>query len=580
MSGLTQPVAGAQSSRGSADQNPPAGFTLRPYQVAALQAVDYQLDVARVRSTLVVQATGTGKTVEFAYVARNDVSRGGRDLILVHRDELIRQSRRKCEALGLWPDVEKGKQRASLLAKVVLASVQSLRGKRLARYPRNHFTRVIVDEAHHAAAKSYQDILAHFDTAQVVGFTATPLRADGKSLGKDAGFESVAFTYDIRQAIADQYLVPIVARRVVVESVDLRNVGVRAGDFATDELAEVMADERALRGTAIPMLELARDRLGIAFCVNVKHAEQLARVLNQYRPGCARAVSGETDDDERERILAAHAAREFQFLTNCDLLVEGYDSPDISFVANCRPTKSWARYVQQGGRGLRLLGETYAESVARGKVDCLLADFSGTAGKHALIGPADCLRGADEELPDDVRAEIERQLESAQLEIGKVVAHAARAVAQRRESMRVQAVVQWHAERIDPFIGRDDKPSNMPHRPEWRDQRATQPQLDALAEEGINVEKMPALTRAEAWDLLVRIKGRRRAGLCSYKAAKKLAQAGVRDTTNLAHERAKELLDRLRLGGWRPSAIAGEPETLPEYATPAQRSFLSEEDVA
>lgn len=554
MSGLTQPVAGASHSSGvSGKRKPPV---LRPYQSEAIEAVMREL-ARGVRATLVVAATGTGKTVTFAELARMESSSGGRTLVLVHRDELIRQARRKCEAVGLWPEVEKGKQRANTFAKVVLASVQSLRGARLTRWARDHFTKIIVDECHHVAAKTYQDILAHFDSARVIGFTATPARADGKQLGDT--FESQAFSYDIRRAIADEYLVPIVARRIVVDSIDLREVGTRAGDFAQDELAAVMADERALRGVVVPLLEQARDRLTIAFCVNVKHAENLARVLNSMQPGCARAVSGETEDDERERLLAGHTAGEFQFLTNCDLLVEGYDSPAVSCVAMCRPTQSWARFVQCAGRGLRLLGDTYAQSKAAGKNDCLLLDFTG-ATKHTLIGPADCLRNPDEELPDDVRAEIERQLATAQLEIGSVVANAVNEVMKRRETMRLQAVVRWHAEKVDPFIGRDDKPSNMPHRPEWRDQPATEPQLKALAEEGVNLDKVPPLTRAEAWDLLVRIKGRRRNGLCSYKAAKRLASLGVRNTETLSKERAEELIQLCLKFGWHPSTLRDQPE--------------------
>lgn len=573
MSGLTQPVSGPQSSAGSG-----RAPSLRPYQHESVASALHELYTVGRRSTLLVKATGTGKTVTFAEIARIHVSRGERVLILVNRDELVRQAKKKCEDIGLWPDVEKAKLRASVTAKVVLASVQTFRSARLQRWARDHFKLIIVDEAHHAAATSYQTILSHFESAKVLGVTATPKRADGKALGDT--FESVAYTYDIRRAIDEKYLVPIVARRIIVESVDLRTIDTRAGDFAQDQLAEAMADERALRGVVVPALEQARDRLTIVFCVNVKHAHELAKVFNAYRPGCARAVSGDTDDREREQLLADHAAGRFQFLCNCDLLVEGYDAPPVSCVIMARPTKSWARFVQCAGRGLRPSPDT-------GKRDCLILDCSGTAGKHALIGPADCLRGADEEVADDVRAEIDRQLETAQLDIASIMALAQREVEQRRASMRLQAVVYWHAQKIDPFIGRDDKPENMPHRPEWREQSASKAQLDALLEEGVNLDKMPPLTRAEAWDLLVRIKGRRKAGLCSYKAAKRLASLGVKNTATLTHKRAQELIAKCLELGWHPNTLRDEPECqepaqrpLLEDAQRAQSSFLSEEDFA
>lgn len=494
-------------------------------------------------------ATGGGKTHIFSKLARTEVTRGGRVLILVHRDELIRQARRKCESLGLWPDVEKGKQRASSLAKVVIASVQSLRSARLARWSRDHFTLVIVDEAHHASAKSYEAVLEYFREAKILGVTATPHRADGKSLGDV--FESVAYTYDIRRAIAEQYLSPIVAKRVVVDSVDLREVDMRGGDFAQDQLAKAMADERALRGVVVPLLEEARDRLTIVFGVDVAHAQALAAVLNQHRPGCARAVSGETDDDEREHMLAAHTAGEFQFLVNCEICVEGYDSPPVSCVAMVRPTKSWARYVQAAGRGLRPSPET-------GKRDCLLLDFTGTS-KHSLVGPADCLTGPNE-IADDERAEIERLLGTGQLEIRSVMEQAKRETVTRRAAIKVNAIVNYHAENVDPFIGAGDR-AEQRIEPSWTEHAPTEKQIAALEKQGVTLSKLPkGFSMADASRLLGQLASRHRAGLCSYKAAKRLSSAGVRDTTKLSHERARELLDKLRMGNWLPRSIANEPE--------------------
>lgn len=566
MHGVTVSDQAGLNAHGSAGSAP----IPRPYQVEWTAAIRREL--ARVPSTMVVACTGAGKTVGIAEWSRLCVTGGlfgipGRVLILVHRDELVRQTMRKCEAVGLFADVEKGTERASTLAEVVIASVQTLRGKRLARWARDHFALVIVDECHHAAAKSYQTVLAHF-AAKVIGVTATPKRADGKALGET--FETVAYSYDIRRAIAEQFLVPIVARRIVIDSVDLRETQTSSssGDFVQEALAKVMEDERALRGVAVPLLEQARDRSAIVFCVSVKQAEDLAALLNQYRPGCARAVWGDMDGDEREETLRSHAAGEFQFMTNCNLLEEGYDSPRASCVALAAPTMSWVRFVQRAGRGLRLMGATYAESVAAGKRDCLLLDFTGTAGKHALIGPADCLRGANEEIPDDVRAEIEHLLESGQLELAAVVKQAAEVVRARRVQMRVHAVVNYRSEHIDPFIG-TASPHETRIEPHWEGVPASERQLAALEKQGVSLKKLPpSFTMADASRLLAQLVNRNRSGLCSFKAAKKLASAGVRDTTRLSHERAKALLDRLRLGGWRPSAIAGEPETLPSYATP------------
>jgi hypothetical protein len=226
-----------------------------------------------------------------------------------------------------------------------------------------------------------------------------------------------------------------------------------------------------------------------------------------------------------------------------------------------RPTKSRGRFVQCAGRGLRLLGDTLEESRRNGKTDCLLLDFTGLAAKHRLIGPADCLLGADEDIPDDIRDEIERQLAAAQLPIAEVMDHAKSEVERRRSTMRIQAVVRYHAEHIDPFVGTEDRSALPPCPPAWEDEPASERQLEALDELGVTLANLPKwFSRAEAWRLLARLKPRVGGGLCSYKAAKKLAQAGVRNTAALSHNRAKELLDKLRQGEWRPRAIANEPE--------------------
>lgn len=535
----------AHSSSGS----PAPGISLRPYQVDQIAAVLQCLE--RDRSTLVSAATGTGKTIGIAELTRLFRARGVRVLIVVNRDELVKQTVRKCEALGLTPDVEKGQSRASTLAKVVVASVQTLKGKRLARWARNHFDLVIIDECHHAAAASYRALLAHFVDAKVVGFTATAVRADGQQLIDPELFESRAHDYDIRTAIRDGNLVPIVARRVVVDGLDLDKVDETRGDFRIEQLSGAMRDARTLRGQVIPLLELAHDRQTVAFCVDVRHAHDVAALLNDMRPGCARAVSGETDDDEREELLRAHAAGEFQFLTNCDLLVEGYDAPSIACVAMLRPTRSWGRLVQCVGRGLRLLGLTYAESCAAGKRDCLvlITDDGKTPG---LQGPADVLLGFGV-VPDDLRAELDRLIGTAARPIAEVIEEATSEVEQRREAKTTAELVRWHAEVVDPFVGIEPGPhAGQYGAPTWKREPVTANQLAALEKLGVNVEKIATgkvrMSRAQAWDLLSRLVARKQQRLCTLAQAKRLR--GFIDTVDLSIGDASRLMAAGAKHGW------------------------------
>lgn len=338
--------------------------TLRPYQTAAVASV-LERFATDVRALLIVLATGTGKTVVFANIAQALARGGDRVLVLAHRSELLLQALAKLRAAGMNAAIEAGNQRAGN-ATVVVASVQSLKGRRLQKFARNAFRLVIIDEAHHAMAPGYRAILDHFDSAKVLGVTATADRADGQALG--GVFQQCAFRYELREAIADSWLAPIVAKSIHVESVTLRGVHNRGGDFNPAELAAVMNTETALHSVARPLVELAGNRRTIAFAVDVGHARALADVINRYRADWAVALDGTASHAARTETLAAFARGDVGCLVNCSLFVEGFDEPSIACVAIARPTQSRALYTQMVGRGTRL---------AEGKANCLVLDFTG-----------------------------------------------------------------------------------------------------------------------------------------------------------------------------------------------------------
>lgn len=504
---------------------------LRPYQLAAVDAIRERYRAGD-RSTLLVLPTGCGKTVVFAEVARRTVERPGqRVLVLAHRTELLTQAQAKLRAAGVWAELEQAKQRAGM-AQVVVASVQTLRGKRLEEFDPNAFAVIVVDEAHHATAKGYRAVLDHFARARVLGVTATPDRADGTALGNV--FQSCAYRYEIRQAIADGYLSPLVARRVVVEGVDLGQVRTRAGDLAADQLAEVMAAEEALHGVAIPLLDQAGTRPTIAFAVDVEHAHRLAEVLNRYQPGVARAVDGSASAEERAGVLEAFRQGTFRVLVNCALFIEGFDEPSIACVAIARPTKSRALYTQMVGRGTRL---------ADGKADCLVLDFTGQAGRHRLVGPVDVLAG--EGLDDDVRAEVEARLAEGQLELDGVLEAAQAEVERQRAASTVTARAKYFAEDLDPFLG--EMPELDMHE-SWSREPPTPQQRKALAKAGI--EPPEGFTKADASRVIETLHLRRLRGLCTYKQARALARH-VDDAQSLTFEEATAAILRLKRGGWR-----------------------------
>lgn len=471
-------------------------LNLRPYQAAAIEAIRTAYVDGR-RSVLAVLPTGTGKTVVFAEIARRAADKGGRALILAHRAELLEQAAGKLRAVGVEPGLEQGDAHAAGEA-VVLASVQTLRGARLARMAEEPFGLVVIDEAHHATAAGYRAILGAFPTARVLGVTATPDRLDGAALGEV--FEHVAYRYELADAIRDGYLARIEARRIRL-AVDLDAVHTRAGDLDVGELEEAYGSEAAIRGVVEPLLELADNRRAILFAVSVAHAEALATRLNDRTPGTARAVSGSTPPVERAALVEAFRAGAFRVLVNCALFTEGFDCPEVEVVAIARPTKSRALFAQMVGRGTRLLP---------GKASCLVLDFTGNTRRHRLVTPAEILAGPD------AAPEL---LATAEFESGDVLAALDR-LARERETQAIEqaerARLRFWADAVDVFgVQVSDLGGDL----------VTARQREALERAGVDVP--PELTRESASALLDAIHARREQGLASYKQVRLLAKFGI-----------------------------------------------------
>ena len=399
--------------------------SLRHYQQAAVNGVlrqfkgDKENDIEPVNSTLVVSATGTGKSVVIADLTRRNEGWGNGTLLLVHRDELIKQLIGSCARVGIHALKEKAQERAlpgfGMFSKTVAASVQTLRGARLEQWPRDAFKLIITDEAHHATATSYQNVYDHFQVgaggARHVGFTATADRLDGVGLGKV--FESLAFEYNIRDAIHDPlgpFLVPIEAFPIETDpAIDLKGLRITAGDFNAGDLEQAINDNIGVLVNAVVDNNALDGRRTIAFTPDVTSAQALALALQDVGI-TANWVSGSSPD--RKQILAAHQAGEFQVLVNCMILTEGYDDPEVSCILMCRPTKSRALYSQMVGRGTRLHPES-------GKQNCRIVDFAFMTGKHRLVSPVDLYDNAqtDDEVVERARELVaegkERDIDSA-----------------------------------------------------------------------------------------------------------------------------------------------------------------------
>lgn len=344
---------------------------LRDYQQEAIDTIQRQPP----GRYLVQMATGLGKTVTFANIPRR-----GRTLLLSHREELVYQPKKYYDcSFG----VERAGERSSG-EEVVSASVQSL-ARRLERFRPDTFDMIIVDEAHHAAAGTYQKILSHFRPRLTLGFTATPNRGDRVRL--DNVFERIIFSRDLRWGIQQGYLCDILCKRIDI-GYDLSAVRTRLGDYAPGELAS------AMEGTADAVAQAYREHAKgatLIFAVNVAQAEEIAGKI----PGAV-AVTGETKD--RAEIIERFTAGEIPCIVNVMVFTEGTDIPRVETVIIARPTQSDALYTQMVGRGLRLYP---------GKERLTLIDCVGTTGKASLC-TAPSLLGLDvSSVPKRKQSELE-----------------------------------------------------------------------------------------------------------------------------------------------------------------------------
>lgn len=355
-------------------------FRMRPYQIAAVDAIESAYQRGR-RSVLVVMPTGTGKTVCFCSLVQRRVERGDYrpTLILAHREELLQQAADKFGQIA--PDlpvgIEHGSSRAPASCAVVIASVQTLGRQGSKRQEALKPGLIIVDECHHAAARGYGICLERYagSETQILGVTATPKRLDRQALhGKDgAVFEEVAYSYNIKQAIADGWLADIRGYRVQTET-DLSGVKTTAGDFNAGELARRVDAPERTEAALKHWREVAKDRRTIAFCASVEHAYHVAEAFRAAGVR-AEAADGGMERGSRAQVVERFRSGELQVLANCELYTEGFDVPEASCALMLRPTQSWSLFVQMVGRVTR---------IAPGKSDCVVLDVIDNCQRHSL----------------------------------------------------------------------------------------------------------------------------------------------------------------------------------------------------
>lgn len=346
----------------------------RVYQREALKEV-LKYWYAGITRQLISLPTGCGKTIIFGLVAKAiDVP----TLVLAHREELLYQAQQKIRLI--LPNADTGFLKAGdhdgLNHKICIASVQTA-VRHIPELSECGYKLLIVDEAHHAPSNSYKKIIASLGFLDVskdkllLGVTATAFRGDSKGLGEI--FQKIVFEQSIDTMVRAGYLCDLRCLEINTGE-DISCVHLQTGDFAVNELAQVIDIPVRNALIADSYLKFGEGRRGVVFGVKVEHAMHIAEAFRERGIACE-TVYGEMPSEERADILRRYANHEIQILTNVGVLTEGWDVPDTDIIMMARPTKSKGLYVQCVGRGLRVAPE---------KKDCLLLDFVDIAKKHKL----------------------------------------------------------------------------------------------------------------------------------------------------------------------------------------------------
>jgi superfamily II DNA or RNA helicase len=342
-----------------------ANLELKEHQKAALNALEAMRDNSETIA-LLYHATGTGKTTTAVLDAKRC---GGRVLFIAHTQELVDQATKRFRELwvnttvGRYCDVIKQPR-----AHVVCGSVQSV-ALHLEDFKDDDFDYLIVDEAHHAAADTYQKVLSYFKPSFTLGLTATPERTDDKSI-LDI-FKNTAHKLDIQTAVEIGELVPVRCIRIHT-NIDLTKVRFNSIQYNIRDLESKIYVPERNRLIVDTWMQYVQDKRTVVFCASVKHAEQIADMFRDQGIKAA-AVSGGMKKSERMEFQEKFVNRDIQVLCACDLLNEGWDCPEIEVLFMARPTMSKVLYTQQLGRGMRLY---------EGKESLMVFDFVDNASQY------------------------------------------------------------------------------------------------------------------------------------------------------------------------------------------------------
>ncbi|MDR2171197.1 MAG: DEAD/DEAH box helicase [Planctomycetaceae bacterium] len=328
----------------------------RTFDASQLELREHQRDalkkLAEMRQNhetiaLLYHATGTGKTITAILDAK---SVGKKVLFLAHTKELVEQAAESFYLL--CPDKTVGffmENKREKDSDIVCGSIQSV-ALNIDLFSANDFGYLIIDEAHHATADTYQKILSFFNPEFTLGLTATPERAD--DLDILSVFKKTAHKLDLKTAVEIGELVPVRCLRIRT-NIDLTKVRYNSIQYNSRDLEDKIFVPERNRLIVETWSKFVKNKRTVVFCVSIKHAEEVVALFQQEGIK-AELVSGKMKTSKRTEVLFDFAEGKIKVLCACDLLNEGWDCPQTEVLFMARPTMSKLLYLQQLGRGMRL----------------------------------------------------------------------------------------------------------------------------------------------------------------------------------------------------------------------------------
>ena len=318
------------------------------------------------RSVMAQMPTGTGKTYLLTAVIDSFVSNNSMEKvwIVAHRRELVSQIDETVRKFHSYF----ASNTSSLLSSVKAMSIQWLM---------RHYDEIeeepgmiVIDEAHHALAKTYKDMWERFPKAKFLGLTATPCRLNGK--GFTDLFDVLVQSWSVPEFISKGRLatydfVSIKSDGVTQRLIDSLQKRGADGDYQNKEMDMLLNKKPSIDRLYRSLEEYGKDRKGIVYAINISHAQKITKLYQEHGVK-AIAIDSKTPATERQQDIEAFKKGDIQVLVNVDIFSEGFDCPDVEFVQLARPTLSLAKYLQMVGRGLR---------VAKGKKNCVIIDNVG-----------------------------------------------------------------------------------------------------------------------------------------------------------------------------------------------------------